>query len=62
MDQQLLAKAAEVSSRVDVALFTMLLDSAKASQSRQHLLARLPESPPLDTSQKPQARLCLWLI
>ncbi len=62
IDQQTLARAAQLSPRVDVALFALALDRVQIFQSARHALARLPESPPLDTSQKPQARLCLWLI
>jgi len=62
MDQQAVARTASVSPRVEVELFTLELDRLFVSRSGRSTLFRLPESPPLDNSQPPQARLCLWLI
>jgi hypothetical protein len=62
IDQQTLARTVQLSPRVDVELFALSLNRAQVFQSGRRILARFPESPPLDTSQKSQARLCLWLI
>jgi hypothetical protein len=62
IDQQTLARTAQLPPRVEVELFTLALDRAQGFQSDRHVLSRLPESPPIDTSQASQARLCLWLI
>jgi len=62
IDQQTLARTAQLSPRVDVALFTLALDRAQVFQSDLDGFSQVAESPPMDTSQKFQARFCLWLI
>jgi hypothetical protein len=62
LDQQAAARTAQVSPRVELELFTLGSCRLAAFASNHRELSRLPESPPLDTSQPPQAILCLWLI
>jgi hypothetical protein len=62
VDQQVVAQTVQVSPRIEVELFTLSSDHLGSPELQDQSLSRLPESPPLDTSQKPQARLCLWLI
>jgi hypothetical protein len=62
VDQQTVARGAQVSPRVQIELFTLALDPISALESDRHSLAWLPESPPPKPAQPPQARLCLWLI
>jgi hypothetical protein len=62
LDQQAVARTAQVSPRIELELFTLGSYRLTALTSGRRELSRLPESPPLDTSQPPQAILCLWLI
>jgi hypothetical protein len=62
IDQQALVKTAQLSPRVDVELFALGSNHLAAFNTDRHALSWLPESPPTDTSQPPQAILCLWLI
>jgi len=62
VDLQILAQTTQASPRVEIELFTLSSDPLRSLAVERHSVSFLPESPPLDTSHKPQSRLCLWLI
>jgi hypothetical protein len=61
-DQQAPVRTAQLSPRVDIALFSLASFELSASDSERHLVDSHPESPPPKASASPQARLCVWLI
>ena len=62
VDQQALARTAELTPRITVELFTLAPARAATLTLDQLSLSRLPESPPPRPAQPPQSRLCVWLI
>ena len=62
VDQQTLARTTQLSPRVEVMCFALNYTFTPMRLADRQTLSRRSESPPIDTSQKPQARLCLWLI
>ena len=62
VDQQILARTTSLAPRVEVELFTLAVSPLSALEIGHDSFSKIASSPPLDTSQRPQARLCVWLI
>jgi hypothetical protein len=62
VDQQAIARAAELAPRIFVELFTLSPARVVTLAAHQQSLSWLPESPPPKPAQPPQSRLCVWLI
>ena len=62
VDQQAVARTAELSPRIWVELFTLMPTRLATMPAAQRSLTRLPESPPPKLGQPPQSRFCVWLI
>ncbi len=61
-EQQIVTRATALAPRVDVELFTLALGHFSTMELDRPAFFKFASAPPLDTSQRQQARLCLWLI
>jgi len=62
VDQQAIARTAELAPRISVELFSLVPARLATLAADQRSLSRLPESPPPKLAQPAQSRLCVWLI